>query len=201
MMNLDLIFPEIFLSLSIMTLLMIGVFKKKSENLVYNLSIITLAILFAMVVNLFTINEQFIFNYSYKIDNPDILTLPIIVLAAVFIYLEDRGGVFYSQKRCGKNGKTFYITKLRTMYLNSEDNDYQVEVSAGEGGEVEAVSSTFNNNDIVQLNASPHEHYQFVRWEGSDSVENKNSPTTTVKISEPADIRAIFTPILYTLNQ
>ena len=54
-----------------------------------------------------------------------VLTLPIIVLAAVFIYLEDRGGVFYSQKRCGKNGKIFYITKLRTMYLNSEDNGAQ----------------------------------------------------------------------------
>ena len=61
MINLDLIFPEIFLSLSIMTLLMIGVFKKKSENLVYNLSIITLAILFTMVVNLLAINDQFIF--------------------------------------------------------------------------------------------------------------------------------------------
>ena len=36
MMNLDLIFPEIFLSLSIMFLLMIGVFKKNSERLVYN---------------------------------------------------------------------------------------------------------------------------------------------------------------------
>ena len=34
MMNLDLVIPEIFLSLSIMFLLMVGVFKKKSENLV-----------------------------------------------------------------------------------------------------------------------------------------------------------------------
>ena len=42
MMNLDLIFPEIFLSISIMTLLMIGVFKKNSEKIVYNLSVITL---------------------------------------------------------------------------------------------------------------------------------------------------------------
>ena len=38
MMNLDLIFPEIFLSLSVMLLLMIGVFKKNSENLVLVLS-------------------------------------------------------------------------------------------------------------------------------------------------------------------
>ena len=58
MMNLDLIFPEIFLSLSIMFLLMIGVFKKNSEKLVYNLSIISLIILLALVVNLFSINEN-----------------------------------------------------------------------------------------------------------------------------------------------
>ena len=45
MMNLDLIFPEIYLSLSIMFLLMFGVFKKNSESLVYNLSVITLIVL------------------------------------------------------------------------------------------------------------------------------------------------------------
>ena len=87
MMNLDLIFPEIFLSLSIMTLLMIGVFKKKSENLVYNLSIITLAILFAMVVNLFTINEQFIFNYSYKIDNLSSFMKALTILSGIFVMI------------------------------------------------------------------------------------------------------------------
>ncbi len=87
MMNLDLIFPEIFLSLSIMTLLMIGVFKKKSENLVYNLSIITLAILFAMVVNLFTINEQFIFNYSYKIDNLSSFMKALTIISGIFVMI------------------------------------------------------------------------------------------------------------------
>tara|TARA_A100001234_G_scaffold219064_1_gene229155 strand:+ start:787 stop:2199 length:1413 start_codon:yes stop_codon:yes gene_type:complete len=86
-MNLDLIFPEIFLSLSIMTLLMIGVFKKKSENLVYNLSIITLAILFAMVVNLFTINEQFIFNYSYKIDNLSSFMKALTIISGIFVMI------------------------------------------------------------------------------------------------------------------
>ena len=68
MMNLDLIFPEIFLSLSIMFLLMVGVFKKNSEKLIYNLSVITLIVLLALVINLFSINETFIFNKGYKID-------------------------------------------------------------------------------------------------------------------------------------
>ena len=69
MMNLDLIFPEIFLSLAIMFLLMVGVFKKNSERLVYNLSTITLIVLLALVINLFPLNEILILNESYKLFN------------------------------------------------------------------------------------------------------------------------------------
>ena len=38
MLNLELVFPEIFLSLSIMFLLILGVFKKNSTKLVQNIS-------------------------------------------------------------------------------------------------------------------------------------------------------------------
>ena len=37
MINLELVFSEIFLSLSIMALLLIGVYKKNSANIIYNL--------------------------------------------------------------------------------------------------------------------------------------------------------------------
>ena len=60
--DLNLILPEIFLSLSIMSLLMIGVFKKKSSNLIFNLSILTLFILAALILNLSSVNKIFIFN-------------------------------------------------------------------------------------------------------------------------------------------
>ena len=87
MMNLDLIFPEIFLSLSIMFLLMVGVFKKKSENLVYNLSIITLVVLLALVVKLFSINETYIFNESYKIDNLSSFMKSLTIISAIFVMI------------------------------------------------------------------------------------------------------------------
>ncbi len=87
MMNLDLIFPEIFLSLSIMTLLMIGVFKKNSEKLVYNLSIISLIILLALVVNLFSINEKLILNDSYKIDSLSSFMKSLTIVAAIFVMI------------------------------------------------------------------------------------------------------------------
>tara|TARA_B100000674_G_scaffold293004_1_gene243024 strand:- start:955 stop:2367 length:1413 start_codon:yes stop_codon:yes gene_type:complete len=84
-MNLYLIFPEIFLSLSIMSLLMIGVFKKKSEMLVYNLSTITLVILLALVINLFSINEELIFYDSYKIDTFSTFMKSLTILAGIFV--------------------------------------------------------------------------------------------------------------------
>ncbi len=87
MMNLDLIFPEIFLSLSIMFLLMIGVFKKNSEKIVYNISVITLIILLALVINLFSINETFVFNESYKIDILSSFMKSLTIIAAIFVMI------------------------------------------------------------------------------------------------------------------
>ena len=40
MENLELIFPEIFISLSIMFLLILGVFKKNSSKLIHNISLL-----------------------------------------------------------------------------------------------------------------------------------------------------------------
>ena len=87
MMNLDLIFPEIFLSLAIMFLLMVGVFKKNSERLVYNLSTIILLILLALIINLFSVNEIFIFNQSYKIDTLSTFMKSLTIIAAIFVMI------------------------------------------------------------------------------------------------------------------
>ena len=48
------------------------------------------------------------------------LTLPVIILCAVIIYLEDRGSIFYSQQRVGLNGNAFTIYKLRSMREDAE---------------------------------------------------------------------------------
>ena len=47
--------------------------------------------------------------------------LLVIVIMAPFIYFTDRGPVFYNATRRGKNGKTFTMFKLRSMYVNSPD--------------------------------------------------------------------------------
>ena len=51
-----------------------------------------------------------------------VITLPIIIITAILIKLEDKGPVFYSQIRSGKDGKEFNIYKLRSMKVNSGIN-------------------------------------------------------------------------------
>lgn len=51
-----------------------------------------------------------------------ILSLPIVLLAAVLIKLESRGPVFYKQERVGKNGRTFTLTKFRSMRVDAEQD-------------------------------------------------------------------------------
>ena len=51
------------------------------------------------------------------------LTSPIIILAAILIYLEDRESIIYKQERVGINQSIFTIYKLRTMRLNSESGE------------------------------------------------------------------------------
>jgi len=50
-----------------------------------------------------------------------ILSLPIVLIAAVAIKLEDGGSVFYNQIRTGKDGENFKIYKMRSMKINSCD--------------------------------------------------------------------------------
>ena len=60
--KLNFIYPEIFISLSIMSLLMLGVFKKNSSNLINNLTIVTLIAILVLIFS-YPINTNLdIFN-------------------------------------------------------------------------------------------------------------------------------------------
>ncbi len=49
-----------------------------------------------------------------------VLSLPIVLLTAILIKIDSRGPVFYKQERVGKNGRTFVLTKFRSMKLDAE---------------------------------------------------------------------------------
>ena len=73
MNNLNFIYPEIFISLSMMFVLILGVFKKKSSNLVFLLSVFILLISLGFLINFPSNQEFYLFNGSYKIDQLSIL--------------------------------------------------------------------------------------------------------------------------------
>ena len=54
-----------------------------------------------------------------------LITLPIMIIAAIAIKLESKGGIFYSQKRVGFGGKTYSVHKFRSMVANAEKNGAQ----------------------------------------------------------------------------
>ncbi len=87
MENLQLVLPEIFISISIMFLLILGVFKKNSFVLIHNISLIILLITTAIVFNeTIEIEKIFLFNGSIVIDFLSSL-MKIITLLSAFIVL------------------------------------------------------------------------------------------------------------------
>ena len=87
MENLQLVFPEIFLSLSIMFLLILGVFKKNSSKLIQNISLIILLITAVITFNeTISVSEKKLFNNSVIIDYLSSF-MKIITLLAAFLVL------------------------------------------------------------------------------------------------------------------
>ena len=87
MTNLNLIFPEIFISLAIMFLLIVGVFKKNSSNLIYNLTIISSLIALALTFNYPIETELSLFNESYKIDYLSTFMKILTLVSGIFVML------------------------------------------------------------------------------------------------------------------
>ena len=87
MKDLNLLFPEIFISISIMFLLLLGVYKKKSSNIVYNLSIVSLVITLFLNFNNFNFTEIYLFINSYKIDYLSMFMKFLIIISGIFVML------------------------------------------------------------------------------------------------------------------
>ena len=87
MENLQLIIPELFISIIIMFLLIFGVFKKNSPQLVYNLTTVSLVAALALIINLDTQIQSSLFNNSYNIDSLARFMKILLILSGIFVML------------------------------------------------------------------------------------------------------------------
>jgi NADH-quinone oxidoreductase subunit N len=87
MENLNLVLPEIFISLSIMFLLVLGVFKKDSSKITFILSLFAILITAIITINeTFSVSRETLFNESVVIDSLSSL-MKIITLVGGFLVL------------------------------------------------------------------------------------------------------------------
>ena len=82
--NLNILFPEIFLSLSIFSILMLGVFIKKSFNLIFNLSSLIIIITLAIIFNNTSSTEK-IFLDSFVRDKFSNFFKILILISSLFV--------------------------------------------------------------------------------------------------------------------
>ena len=87
MNNIDFISPEIFISLAIMFLLILGVFKKKSSNIIHYLSIISLLITEILILNNPSDTIITLFSGSFIIDNLSSFMKSLTILGGAIILL------------------------------------------------------------------------------------------------------------------
>jgi len=85
--QLNLIIPELFLTTSIMILLMIGVFYKNSFNLIFKLSMIILLATFILLFNHSVDTSAKLFNNSYTIDYLSLFMKALTLVACIFVML------------------------------------------------------------------------------------------------------------------
>ena len=87
MNNLDFILPEIFISLAIMFLLTLGVFKKNSSNIIHYLSIVCLLITGILIINNPSGTQVTLFSGSFIIDNLSSFMKILTILGGASILL------------------------------------------------------------------------------------------------------------------
>ena len=82
--NLNILLPEIFLTLSIFSILMIGVYIKKSFNLIFNLTSLIIILTIAIIINSPN-NEEKIFLESFTRDSLSNFFKVLILISSLFV--------------------------------------------------------------------------------------------------------------------
>ena len=87
MTNINLVLPEIFISLALMFFLIMGVFKKNSSSLIYNLSIVFLVFTLVLIFNYPPQSSINLFNNSYTIDYFSSFMKILTICSGIFVLI------------------------------------------------------------------------------------------------------------------
>src|SRR5210317_419036 len=126
MENLNLVLPEIFISLSIMFLLVLGVFKNDSSKIIFNISLLVL-----LIASIITINETYstdrvtLFNNSVVIDHMSSL-MKIITLIGAFLVLVISSAYLKSFKIFKIEYPVLILSSVLGMMVMISSNDLMV---------------------------------------------------------------------------
>ena len=85
MNNLYFIIPELFISLSVMALLVLGVFKNNSSKIIFYFSCLIILVSLAINLNINITQTIFLFNNSYVVDHLSLFIKSIILISAFFV--------------------------------------------------------------------------------------------------------------------
>jgi NADH-quinone oxidoreductase subunit N len=126
MENLNLVLPEIFISLSIMFLLVLGVFKNDSSKIIFNISLLVLLIASIITLNeTFSIDRVTLFNNSVVIDHMSSL-MKIITLISAFLVLVISSAYLKSFKIFKIEYPVLILSSVLGMMVMISSNDLMV---------------------------------------------------------------------------
>ncbi|MDB2617528.1 NADH-quinone oxidoreductase subunit NuoN [Candidatus Pelagibacter bacterium] len=126
MENLNLVLPEIFISLSIMFLLVLGVFKNDSSKIIFNISLLVLLIASIITLNeTFSIDRVTLFNNSVVIDYLSSL-MKIITLIGAFLVLVISSAYLKSFKIFKIEYPVLILSSVLGMMVMISSNDLMV---------------------------------------------------------------------------
>lgn len=103
---------------------LVYVVPKVNDMLLMNTSVTTMDDTMVMQVKPFTLTlTQLLIKRAVDIAASSVMliaTLPVMLLTAIAIKLEDGGPIFFKQERLGKNHQPFNILKFRSMVMDAE---------------------------------------------------------------------------------
>ena len=154
MENLELVLPEIFLSLSIMFVLILGVFKKDSSKIIQNISLIVLLVTAVITLNeTMVINEVTLFNNSVIIDYLSSF-MKIVTLVSAFLVLVISSNYLKSLKIFKIEYPILILSSVLGMMIMISSNDLIVFYM---GLELQSLAlyvlATFNRDQIKSSEA------------------------------------------------